>query len=870
MFGDSTFGAEPNQLRRLFEISLDKAEIEEDTPPIARWDILKEKPGGRIGSYKLVRVLGEGGMGIVYLAEQENPVKREVALKIIKPGMDSERIITRFESEQQTLAIFDHPNIAHVFDAGTTDNGLPYFVMEYVEGLVLTEYCDQHKLCIEDRLTLFLQVCSAIQYAHQKGIIHRDIKPSNILVSVENNQAIPKIIDFGVAKAISQPLSERTLYTEKGQLVGTPEYMSPEQAQMESGGTDTRSDIYSLGVLLYVLLTGVLPFDSETLRNGGIDQIRKMICEIDPRTPSTRLSNLGEEANKVAESRQTEVASLARCLHKELEWIPLKAMHKEPSERYRSVSEFADDIENYLKGKALIAGPPSTIYRLRKFMQRNRMLIIGVAAVLIVFIAGALVSTIFAIRAERQAKITQTVNDFFTRNIIRSFSSYRKAREEVTVLSILDNVSVNLEGEFKNEPLIEAQIRQSLGDMYTNIAEFEAARPQLERALQIYQEHLGEEDPITIDTVYSLGYMFKRQGRYEEAEPFLLKVVESRRRILGPAHSQTLYEMHHLGLLYMLQGRYLDWESLSLELLQASRKFLDEEHETAILAISNAGRMYTFQGRYSKAEPLLVKTLNLTRRIKGENHAWTQEFTGWLGWLYYLEGRYNEAEFLLEQSVEMCRRIRGEEIDILLRFTNFLGKLYIDQGQYEKAERLFVEATETGSIKLGEKHPETLTALNGLGVVYRDQRRYEKAELLIRKALEGRRRVLGNEHPNTLASLNDLAILCKAESLYEEAEEFFNKALNGRRNKLGENHPDTLESKNDLAALYKEQAFYEEAELLLLQAIEGKRLRLGNAHPHTLESWKNLIELYEAWEKPEKAEKWRTKLAQRNDAEKPD
>jgi serine/threonine protein kinase len=412
MARESAFGAEPEQLRELLSFGLEDL-CEQEVTPTASLGAVLERPGGQIGRYKLHSVLGEGGMGIVYLAEQEEPIRRQVALKVIKPGMDSKRIITRFEAERQALALLDHPNIAHVHDAGTTETGRPYFVMEYVKGLPITEHCDRHKLTIEDRLNLFRQVCLAVHHAHQKGIIHRDIKPSNILVSLQDDQELPKIIDFGVAKAIARPLTERTLATEGSQLLGTPEYMSPEQADMANEDIDTRSDIYSLGVLLYVLLTGALPFDSKILREGGIEHIRQIIRETDPKTPSTRLSSLGEEAKKVAQSRRIEVAALAKCLHKELEWIPLKAMRKERAERYRSASEFADDIENYLKGVPLIAGPPSTVYWVKKFVRRNRALVTGIAAVLAVLVAGIIVSTLFAIKAQREAKVSQSITDFF-------------------------------------------------------------------------------------------------------------------------------------------------------------------------------------------------------------------------------------------------------------------------------------------------------------------------------------------------------------------------------------------------------------------------------------------------------------------------
>jgi len=544
----SIFDAEPENLDKLVFQILGEPEGEANSSTAGTTDGALEQLGGQIGRYKLLSVLGEGGMGIVYLAEQHHPIRRQLALKVIKPGMDSKRVIARFEAERQALALLDHPNIAHVYDAGTTETGRPYFVMEYVKGLSITEHCDRHKLTIEDRLNLFRQVCLAVQHAHQKGIIHRDIKPSNILISIRDDQVIPKIIDFGIAKALAQPLTEQTLATEESQLLGTPEYMSPEQAEMTSVDIDTRSDIYSLGVLLYVLLTGILPFDSDTLRTGGIDRIRQIIQEKDPKTPSTRLTNLGEEAGKVAEKRCTDVAALTKCLRKELEWIPLKAMRKERTERYRSVSEFADDIENYITGAPLIAGPLTAAYRFKKFLRRNRALVTGIAAVLAVLIAGVVVSTVFAVRAERQANISQAVNEFLKEDLIRSVDPHVALGREVTVRSWLDAASQSVEGRFENEPLVEASIRETLGDTYQNLGDYEATERHLKRVVQIRRDKLGEEHPQTIYATFKLCVALWGAGRAAEVQPLCLKTVERSKRILGKEHRTTLLSMNILAI----------------------------------------------------------------------------------------------------------------------------------------------------------------------------------------------------------------------------------------------------------------------------------------------------------------------------------
>jgi len=372
---------------------------------------LAEGPGTVIGRYKLLEKIGEGGMAVVYMAEQKEPIRRKVALKIIKLGMDTKSVIARFEAERQALAMMDHPNIAKVLDAGATDTGRPYFVMELVKGASITNSCDANNLSTTERLELFVCVCRAVQHAHQKGIIHRDIKPSNVMVTLHDGTPVPKVIDFGIAKAVNRQLTEKTLFTRYAQIIGTPAYMSPEQAEMSGLDIDIRTDVFSLGTLLYELLTGGPPFDSEYLLSKGYEEMRRIIREEEPTKPSTKISTLGEALIDVAKYRKTSPDALQKLIRTDLDWIVMKTLEKDRSRRYDSVSEFAADIRRHLSHEPVLAGPPSTLYRVRKFIQRHRMLVTASTAVAAAVIIGLVISTSLYLRMRQALNTVSQLED---------------------------------------------------------------------------------------------------------------------------------------------------------------------------------------------------------------------------------------------------------------------------------------------------------------------------------------------------------------------------------------------------------------------------------------------------------------------------
>jgi len=739
-------------------------EIRDSFLESAPWDpavildppVLTEGPGTVIGRYKLLERIGEGGMAVVYMAEQEQPIRRRVALKIIKLGMDTRQVIARFEAERQALALMDHPNIAKVFDAGATETGRPYFVMELVQGVSITEYCDRNSLGTKDRLRLFLQVCHAVQHAHQKGIIHRDLKPSNVMVTHHDGKPVPKVIDFGIAKATNQRLTEKTLFTRYAHIIGTPAYMSPEQAELSDVDIDTRSDIYSLGILLYELLTGTTPFSEEALREAGYLEMRRVVQEQEPAKPSTKLSTLGEMLTTIAEHRGVSADVLRRTIRGDLDWVVMKSLEKQRARRYDSASAFLEDIQRYLDHKPVRAGPPTAWYVTRRFLQRHGALVAMTTAVLAIIVAGLIASTALYFRAEeaRRSETTartqaQAVTDFLTQDLLASVFPERARNQEVTVRYILENASRDLEGRFAGSPLAETQIRETLGVTYQKMGDYAAAEPHFQRALALRREHLGEGHPATLASLKALGTLYSAWGRYQEAEPFLVRALDLRRRILGEEHRDTLESMSDLAWQYICEARFAEGTTLATKALDAGRRVLGEEHPVVLRAIQSLGAAYITAMRYAEAELLVQKGYESSRRILGPEHETTLNLMNQLNWLYEQQGH---GEEVIEQAVEAWetgRRVLGEEHPTTIWAMSNLGSIYLQQGRLERAAPLVSRSAELAARVVGEDHAGTILFTFRLAGLYGRQGRQQERDALLIRLIDASRRVHGENHPQT-------------------------------------------------------------------------------------------------------------------------
>jgi serine/threonine protein kinase len=716
---------------------LEKAAIEEGpatNPPTTVPAPAMEGPGSRVGPYKLLQRIGEGGFGMVYMAEQEQPVRRRVALKIIKPGMDSAQIIARFEAERQALALMDHQNIARVYDAGATPTGRPYFVMELVHGVPITKYCDENHLTLRERLQLFVPICRAIQHAHQKGIIHRDIKPSNILVTLYDGNPAAKVIDFGVAKAIEQRLTERTMFTQYGSVVGTFEYMAPEQAEMSALGVDTRSDIYSLGVLLYELLTGSTPLERQRVRHAAYTEVVRMIKEDEPPRPSIRLSTSATLA-AVAAARKTEPAKLARLIRGELDWIVMKCLEKDRTRRYETANGLVRDLERYLADEPVEACPPSAAYKLMKLARKYKKGVAVATAFIMVLVAGAIVSALLAVRAtraeaeerrERDAAAkalaqSEAVSDFLTKDLLGQAAPEQNERaRKVTVEDLLGRAAQRIDNQakFADQPEVEATLRLIIGNTLYKLGDMRAAEPHVRRALVLRRQALGPEHPDTLMAQEDLAFLLE-QGISDAKEilPLAQSTWEARRRVLGPEHPRTLESLDTYCNALTQAERYAQAAELRRQCLEGRRRVLGEKHPETLQSMANLTADLGSQGLYADAEPIMQECLRLNLETLGPRHPETLVPRSNLAMAQWYRGKFVEAEKTIREFVDIAREVTGPKSFQTLHGEHILVRILDGAGKLEQAERLGRDMLAVKRELLPTRSPHIGRTLVVLGLV---------------------------------------------------------------------------------------------------------------------------------------------------------
>jgi non-specific serine/threonine protein kinase/serine/threonine-protein kinase len=722
-----------------------------------------------VGPYRILRALGEGGFGTVYEAEQSHPVRRRIALKVIKPGMDTREVIARFEAERQALALMDHPHIARVLDAGATESGRPYFVMEHVQGEPIAAYCDRNRLTIDERLALFEQVCAAVQHAHSKGVIHRDLKPSNVLVSTHDDRPFARVIDFGIAKATDARLTDMTLFTVHQQLLGTPLYMSPEQAE-GSADIDTRTDIYSLGVILYELLTGTTPVTPDSLRKAALGEVQRMIREADPPRPSARLGQDTATIDTRATQRRTEPRTLARRVRGELDWIVMKALEKDRSRRYETANGLAMDVRRYLAGEPVLAAPPGRAYRTGKFVRRHRGAVVAASLVLLSLVGGlAAFAWQARVARDRAAELEQVAN--FQAAMLEQVDPTRagqllgddvRARYAAALAesgvpeperaaraaafaaewsrvnatdaaralidrTILSPAVTAVEKEFAGQPLVAARLKSTLGERYSFQGMHEPAEPLLLQALEIRRREQGDDDPATLAAVGALGALYFQTGEYEKAETLLREAVERGTAVLGPDDEEVLGYRNDLALDLQALGRLDDAESQFREVLDRRQRVLGEDSVDAIVSLGNLGYVLEARGNMAAAETFHRDSYERGLRVLGPDHVYT------------------------------------------LSSMNNLAMIYSDTGRSAEAERMFRELIDRSRRTLGEEHPDTLTAYNSLGCLAKKKGDLPEAEHWLRLTADGCAHTLGPEHPNSLASRTNLGVVLVAEQRYADA-----------------------------------------------------------------------------------------------------
>ena len=721
---------------------------------------------GSIGPYRLIRKIGEGGMGQVWLAEQSAPVKRQVALKIVKARRYDGSALLRFDLERQTLAIMDHPAIAKVFDAGSTPEGQPYFVMEYVPGLLITTYCDQKHLSVPERLALFIKVCDGVQHAHQKAIMHRDLKPSNILVAEVDGKPMPRIIDFGIAKAILERPDDETLITRVGGMVGTPGYMSPEQADPSVLDVDTRTDVYSLGVVLYELLAGVLPFDARQWHSKPFHEVLRQLHEEDPPSPSTRISE-DAASTSVAQRRNTDPRRLANLLRGDLDWIALKATEKDRARRYGTPSELGADIYRYLRNEPVLARPASIAYRTKKYIQRHKFGVAAATALALLLIAFAVMQSVQLRRITRERDRADRVTAFIT-GMFKVSNPSEARGNDIRAREILDKSAKDIDTGLASDPELQAQMMNVMGTVYQSLGLTSKAEPLLRRACETRQRILGPRNPDTLQSQQDLSIAMVSEGRYPEAEKLCRETMETRRRVLGPEHHDTIDSMVQLARTLGFESRYEEAEKLNRDALEVATRKWPQERLTAT-ALSLLADTLTHEGKYPDAEKAAREALAMDRKALGADHPSVLRDMFNLASILTEEQHFAEAEGMFAELIESARRILGPQHPSTLAAMGNRAMVLIAQKRLADAEKLYREIGEAQRQTLGPEHPSTLLTMGNLGFVLIEEKNYPEAEKVLREAHAGLLRVLGPSHEVTSGAAYKLARVLALEGKWEEA-----------------------------------------------------------------------------------------------------